>query len=306
MLTLKSIIAVFLLWFLALPATAQVELEIGIEDYGVEPGLDTLVIPVNFNNYADTISEFMIWIVLDRPDVIGLLPVLDTTSTLISGWEYIEIFNIDGWKSNLYIRAISGLGGSPEYSGFPPQSGDLPLINIHAETYEFADTFPDQTVNLLINDIGVFTPIFINNFGETLGVKPDTIYDTSFFRCDIWVEDICLNWSVVPFPPYDSIFVDTHQVYIPDPEKLVIDDGSVTVMLSTCGDVNGNGDIDIADITALISYLYLNGDIPPVLRVANVNGSPDGTIDISDITAIIASLYLDHRELNCPFTPPHD
>ena len=87
---------------------------------------------------------------------------------------------------------------------------------------------------------------------------------------------------------------------------MVIDDGSVTVMLSTCGNVNGNGNIDIADITALISYLYLGGDPPPVLRVANVNGTPDGTIDISDITGIIAHLYLDHRELNCPFTPPHD
>ena len=50
------------------------------------------------------------------------------------------------------------------------------------------------------------------------------------------------------------------------------------------GDVNGDGDVSIADVTALIDYL-LGGTTPIVREVADVNH--DGEITIADVTALI-------------------
>ncbi|MFZ5979809.1 MAG: dockerin type I repeat-containing protein [Candidatus Zixiibacteriota bacterium] len=305
MLRVKTILAFFLLGLLALPAVAEVQLEVGLDDIGVEPGTPSVVVPLNLINTVDTISSFMFFIQLNRPDIISLDQILDTTNTLISGWEYIEFFNVEGWPTNLFIRAIADLPAPPTTPGISPQTGETPLINIHASISELDDTLPDQTVNLMFQENGIFHSLLVNNHGETLGVRLDTLYDTSYFVCAVWVEDICLYWQEVSLPPYDSIYVDTVPYYVPDPEVYTIVDGSVTVMLSLCGDVNGDNDIDISDITFLISYLYLDGDPPPVLRTANVNNSPDGEIDISDITCLIQFLYIDHRYLICPFIPPH-
>ena len=170
----KVIIAALLLGLSALPAAAEVELEVGLEDVGVEPGLTSLVMPVNFTNTDDTVIEFMMFIQLDRPDVIGLDQLVDTANTLISGWEYLEFFNIDGWPNNVFIRAIADLPYPPETTaGILPQTNEKPLINIHTSIYELDDTLPDQTVALYINDEGIFHSIFISNHGETLGVRRD-------------------------------------------------------------------------------------------------------------------------------------
>lgn len=66
-----------------------------------------------------------------------------------------------------------------------------------------------------------------------------------------------------------------------------------------CGDVNGNGNIEIIDITYLISHLYKGGPPPyPSARVGDVNGS--GTINILDITYLISFIYKNGPELLCP------
>ena len=58
-----------------------------------------------------------------------------------------------------------------------------------------------------------------------------------------------------------------------------------------CGDVNMDGSVNIFDIAAIISYLYMDGPEPYPYDAANVNG--DATINIFDITHLIAFLYLD-------------
>ena len=51
------------------------------------------------------------------------------------------------------------------------------------------------------------------------------------------------------------------------------------------GDVTGNNEVDISDVTALIGYL-LNGD-GSSLNLANADCTLNGEIDISDVTALI-------------------
>jgi len=65
-----------------------------------------------------------------------------------------------------------------------------------------------------------------------------------------------------------------------------------------CGDVNGDTDINIFDVTALIEFLYLDGPAPEPLESADVNN--DGELNIFDATYLISYLYLDGPAPDCP------
>lgn len=56
----------------------------------------------------------------------------------------------------------------------------------------------------------------------------------------------------------------------------------------TPGDVNGDGNVNIGDVTALINYLLTSDDSSVDLRAADVN--QDGSINIGDVTALINKL----------------
>jgi hypothetical protein len=71
---------------------------------------------------------------------------------------------------------------------------------------------------------------------------------------------------------------------------------AVTVL--QIGDVDYDGGIDIADLTAVIAYLYLAGPLPlPVLQSGNFDC--EGSVDISDLTALISYLYLSGPACPC-------
>ncbi len=61
-----------------------------------------------------------------------------------------------------------------------------------------------------------------------------------------------------------------------------------------CGDVNGDGKIDLGDIVYLINYLYRDGSPPecnPVIACGDVNS--DEEVDIGDVVYLINYLYKD-------------
>jgi len=58
------------------------------------------------------------------------------------------------------------------------------------------------------------------------------------------------------------------------------------------GDVNNSGELDITDITRIISFIYMGGE-PPVAGMTLADCDCDGDADISDLTAIIKFLYLE-------------
>ncbi len=64
-----------------------------------------------------------------------------------------------------------------------------------------------------------------------------------------------------------------------------------------CGDANDSGEINILDITFLISYLYKGGPEPAFPAAADVNMS--GNINILDITYLISYLYKGGPEPVC-------
>ena len=59
----------------------------------------------------------------------------------------------------------------------------------------------------------------------------------------------------------------------------------VEMTVSTRGDVNGDGKVDISDATTLINYLLYGNSTGVDLAAANVNN--DNNVDISDATTLI-------------------
>ncbi|MBU8933406.1 MAG: dockerin type I repeat-containing protein [candidate division Zixibacteria bacterium] len=55
------------------------------------------------------------------------------------------------------------------------------------------------------------------------------------------------------------------------------------------GNVDDDGEVNIADLTYLVAYLFTGGPPPPCLEEADVNG--DGEINIADLTYLVAYLF---------------
>ncbi|MFZ1682652.1 MAG: hypothetical protein WAU88_00845 [Candidatus Zixiibacteriota bacterium] len=54
------------------------------------------------------------------------------------------------------------------------------------------------------------------------------------------------------------------------------------------GNVNNSGGIELADLSALVSYLTGGGYVPPCLEAANVNGT--GAVELADLSALVSYL----------------
>ncbi len=65
------------------------------------------------------------------------------------------------------------------------------------------------------------------------------------------------------------------------------------------GNVDGDPEelIDIADLTALIDFLFITFTEPECMPEANIDGDPEGLVDIADLTGLIDYLFI-------TFTPP--
>ena len=80
-----------------------------------------------------------------------------------------------------------------------------------------------------------------------------------------------------PEPTVD--FVSQTVVATPsEPLVLQLDDG-------LSGDANNDGDVNIADVTAIINFI--NGTQPATFSMANADVNGDGDINIADITGVI-------------------
>jgi len=63
--------------------------------------------------------------------------------------------------------------------------------------------------------------------------------------------------------------------------QLILKDKTTTLL----GDANGDGVVDITDVTAIIDYVLGSGSEPFIFANADING--DGTIDVTDVTMVI-------------------
>jgi hypothetical protein len=111
-----------------------------------------------------------------------------------------------------------------------------------------------------------------------------------------------LSHAIFPSEGFD--WVDYQEVWL-TPEGVsqgqddVVEAAIEWIRTRCCVALTGNVDndpdglVDIGDLTALISYLYIPPNPEPLCPdEANIDGDPDGLIDIGDLTALISYLYI--------------
>ncbi|MCX6830373.1 MAG: dockerin type I domain-containing protein [candidate division Zixibacteria bacterium] len=136
------------------------------------------------------------------------------------------------------------------------------------------------------------------------GIKSYAVYyrDTMDTKYTLMVEDVVSNSTEFTGQhghtyQFYTIAEDNvgHTEIAPKPDSLL---GMTTIWYPyICGDVNGNGLINIQDITFLINYLYKGGPAPNPLEIADVNHT--GMANIQDITYLINYLYKDGSAPDC-------
>ncbi len=230
---------------------------------------------------------------------------VDTTGTMIGGWEWVDDRSLSGIG---YDLLVTGVADWPPYGdGAPPippgDSGVMFRLRLSVP-----DTPPPPVVEppyiahiiqntQFVDNLELFDPL---GNSLILGLWPDcdTTIDTTFFRCDAWMGDQCLNWSIVSAPPYDSIFVDTVVYPCIDTTRFTTESGSVRLLL--CGDFNGDDQVNISDLTDLVGYLF--GGLPPdpggYWIAMDFDG--DGTLNIAELTYFVAYLFSGGAHPLCP------
>ncbi len=65
--------------------------------------------------------------------------------------------------------------------------------------------------------------------------------------------------------------------------------GEMTIGGLLVADVDFDGQVNFADLTFLVDYLFLGGAAPPVMETADVNA--DGAVNIADVTTLVVLLF---------------
>ncbi|UCC45393.1 MAG: hypothetical protein JSU65_05600 [Candidatus Zixiibacteriota bacterium] len=222
----------------------------------------------------------------------------DTTGTLISNWEYLTSRAVIGGGVDLKVTGVADRftvpGGVP---GIAPQQGGV-LFRLLADIFPIDDTVSERT-SAIIPDPFRDHFSFSRPDGSTIGLSDSLRVDTNCWKCESWVPPdsvVCLDWVKVGEGPCDSVDIEIDTVTYVDTAKCKLYPGSLTVLPGVCGEIDNDplGEIDIGDLTYLISYLFLNGPEPDPMGSADVDcvhGIPP--VDIGDLTYMISFLFID-------------
>jgi len=82
-----------------------------------------------------------------------------------------------------------------------------------------------------------------------------------------------------------------------NPLQIPVELTVTTESVYTCGDIDGDGKIDIIDIVALVDYKFKSGPPPAAMSIADVND--DGNVDILDILVLVNFKFKSGPPPNC-------
>ena len=216
---------------------------------------------------------------------------IDTTGTLVAGWEYVSATSLSGNGTDVNIVGLADYLGGPIHPGIGPQQDTTPLIRLLADVMDMDDTTINRSVNILIQEEFRDHFSFSAPNGVTIGMIDVEVIDTNFYLCTLMVGDECELYEQVSGSPYDSMFIDTFFVPILDTTAVIVVEGSLEVLHGLCGNINGNSPpaVDVSDLTYIVEYLFGGGPPPPNPVEADVNCS--GGIDVADLTFMVEYLF---------------
>ena len=214
----------------------------------------------------------------------------DATGTLVEGFEYMEVINKASDQSEYWFRCIADLFGIPgTSSGILPQQGGVAL----RIPYTVTNT-PDTAISLTSVLSFEIPTDFSDPLGNSLGVIPDTVVDTSYYNCTLWVQSACSAWVEVTDTSlgYDFIYYDSTVIGLLDSNIVKVIDGSITLNYQTivnC-DMNGDGQIDISDLVYIVQCMFLS-ETACDFSIFSCDFNDDQTLDISDLVALVSYMF---------------
>jgi hypothetical protein len=252
------------------------ELSFTLNDLGVCENQSDKYINIYFNNLADTIAGMVFQLEISPAGIaefgsVGSSPVFDTSGTLLSGWEYISAYSVDGDKQDILLIALANMPSPPFNYGFLPQQGGK-LIKIRYHLLPIADSIGTIQLNLKFNN---------DNFsmcppsGRSLGIKADTI-----INCLEYQGEVCIRADTTI-----ESYLDTSIVYV---RNAVIDVHNEEI----CGDLNSDGKLNLLDILCQIRW-FKEGESSPGCSCLPIDINNDAAFNILDILYLITYLYGD-------------
>jgi len=227
------------------------------------------------------------WILIDTVDAV--VGTLDTTGTMVSGWEYVDSRSLGGLGHDLNVVGIANMPPPPTTPGIPIQENGV-LVKLVGLVYDIPDTMTERTVNIIVQAGGLDHLSFSDPQGNSIGVVCDSIPDTSFWRCLQWAGEVCLAWERVSGPPYDSMSIDGYSIncYL-DTGAVHLYDGSVTVRSPLYGDADCSASVDISDLVYAVDFMFTGG--PPIQCLGNVDCDDDGLFTITDLICLVDWMF---------------
>ncbi|MFH1891528.1 MAG: dockerin type I repeat-containing protein [Candidatus Zixiibacteriota bacterium] len=157
-------------------------------------------------------------------------------------------------------------------------TGDACDGDLHIQSYELPDCTVNEPYFYQFWAVGGVEPYYWQKIGGQppygcvfTGGQVGTITGTPTWVGDYYLI-IALADSDSP-PNSDTIAVSVSVVEPPRP----------------CGDVTGEGGVDIDDAVFLVAYIFLGGSVPDPLEIGDVDCS--GQIDIDDVVYMIAYIF---------------
>ncbi len=202
---------------------------------------------------------------------------------------------VENWET-VFTRSLSGLGTELKVVAFanasPPAGGVvgiLPGENGRLFSLVFNCLMPPDFVTDRVARIIIARTTdhlsFSDPHGQSIGLTCSEVPDSTCFVCSQWTDAVCLSWTQAAFPPYDSCDVYSSNVCVLDSNKILTQDGTLTLCGPiVAGDVNGDGNYDISDLTMLTDFA-IDGT-PPLPNPTNADVNGDCYINWEDINLL--------------------
>ena len=277
-------------------------LETNIADTALIGSHYNVLIPFYLKNLEDSVGGFDFRIQSSDPATVRLQNTVIYAGTLTREWEVMraQFVELDG-DTVLRVWGLADWITIPAEGQalFYPQYGAAPLFYLRADVVPSSDSV-NRRVSLEIVTKRATDFIVSDQIGFTIGTHPVLMVDTTFLACAVWYGEDCLEWVEVPGPPADSVDLYYYTQYRIDSSVTLIKPGVIDVGYHRCGDLTGaDNKVNLADISAMISYVYLHGPAPYYLWSPDVDGSHDGKVNLVDITSLSRYVYMNGPLPDC-------
>ena len=292
--------------------------EPGIAEFQTD--IDTVIDTTYWHCATGTPEDCTEWVAVDFPEqtpedvdsihidtVEAIVGSFDTVGTRISGWEMVDARSIISGADGMDIR-VSAIADRASVEGtHPPLSpGTGVLFRLLADILPIPPEQTNRTVTVYVD------PSWKENFaisdldGHAIGWVVVEVPDINYYMCTIPDPEGCLEWTKVhewecPTEGCDSVAYTVEYTTVLDEDQVALFPGELTVENWVCGDVTGEGNVSIGDISLIIDHLFINfPDIDPI-EPGNTNCSTEVPIrlTIGDISALIDHLFINQEPLCC-------